>query len=209
MRTKSEAYTSARREEIIVACAALYETMSFREITLKEISEYTSFSRPSIYNYFQTKEEIFLALLQKEYELWIEDLNALTEAHDHLTTDALASALAESLIRRERLLKLMSMNHFDMEENARMERLVEFKTAYGNSIRAVERMVEKFCPVMAAEDRREFLYMFFPFIYGIYPYTVVSDKQREAMEQAGTGFFYHSIYDLTYPFVKKLLEAYV
>lgn len=167
-----------------------------------------SFSRPSIYNYFQTKEEIFLALLQKEYELWIEDLNALTEAHDSLTMDEFSSALAGSLERRARLLKLMSMNHYDMEENARMERLVEFKTVYGDSIRAVERMVEKFCPAMTTEDRREFLYMFFPFIYGIYPYAVVSDKQREAMEQAGTGFSYHSIYDITYPFVKKLLEAY-
>lgn len=34
MRTKSEAYTSARREEIVAACAELYKTMSFQEIML-------------------------------------------------------------------------------------------------------------------------------------------------------------------------------
>ena len=51
-----------RREEIINACEQLYRTMSFREITLKEIGKITSFSRPTIYNYFETKEEIFLAL---------------------------------------------------------------------------------------------------------------------------------------------------
>ena len=55
--------TNARREEIIAACEKLYQTMSFKEITLKDISVETSFSRPSIYNYFQTKEEIFLALM--------------------------------------------------------------------------------------------------------------------------------------------------
>ncbi len=47
--------THARREEIINACAQLYETMGFKEITLKEIANFTSFTRPSIYNYFQTK----------------------------------------------------------------------------------------------------------------------------------------------------------
>ena len=77
MRKGSEELTNARKDEIINACAALYETMSFREITLKEIGRQTSFTRTSIYNYFQTKEEIFLALMQREYESWICDLEHL------------------------------------------------------------------------------------------------------------------------------------
>ena len=72
----SEELTNARKAEIVNACAVLYETRSFKEITLKEIGEKTSFTRTSIYNYFQTKEEIFLALFQREYEAWIEDLDA-------------------------------------------------------------------------------------------------------------------------------------
>ena len=45
---------SERREEIVNACEKLYRTMSFGEITLKHISSATSFSRPTIYNYFET-----------------------------------------------------------------------------------------------------------------------------------------------------------
>ena len=55
-----------RREEIVNACEQLYQTMGFKEITLKEIGKVTSFSRPTIYNYFQTREEIFLALFERE-----------------------------------------------------------------------------------------------------------------------------------------------
>ena len=51
----SEELTRARRDEIIAACAELYETMSFKDITLKHIAEKTSFTRTSIYNYFVTK----------------------------------------------------------------------------------------------------------------------------------------------------------
>ena len=61
--------TNARKEEIISACKTLYQDMSFKDITILKIAEYTTFSRASIYNYFETKEEIFLAILQKEYEL--------------------------------------------------------------------------------------------------------------------------------------------
>ena len=64
--------TSARKEEIISACRKLYETMSFKDITLKEIGQQTSFTRTSIYNYFETKEEIFLALFMNFLpRIWI------------------------------------------------------------------------------------------------------------------------------------------
>lgn len=203
----SEELTNARKEEIIRACASLYETMSFKEITIKEIGAATSFTRTSIYNYFQTKEEIFLALLQQEYENWIADLDETTRSHESLTDDELARVLARSLEKRGLLLKLMSMNHYDMEENSRIERLVDFKIAYGNSIRAVARMLEKFRPQMGPADRQQFLYAFFPFVYGVYPYTTVTDKQKEAMEKAGTNFVYMSVYEMVYACAKRLLAG--
>lgn len=201
----SEELTNARKEEIIAACAKLYETMNFKDISIKEIAHETSFTRTSIYNYFSTKEEIFLALLQKEYEYWVEDLDNLIEQNETLTSDQFADALARSLERRGLLLKLMSMNHFDMEENSRMERLVEFKAAYGNSIKAVMRCLKKFCPHMTESDRQDFIYAFFPFVYGIYPYAAVTEKQREAMEKAEVPFVYYSIYEIAYNSIRKML----
>ncbi len=100
----------------------------------------------------------------------------------------------------------MSMNHYDMEANSRMERLTEFKKAYGRSLQAVDGLLRTFAPDLSAQDREEFLYAFFPFIYGIYPYAVVTDKQREAMDRAETGYVYHSIYELAFRCAKKLLE---
>ena len=113
----------ARKQEIIDACRKLYETMSFKEITLKEIGHQTSFTRTSIYNYFETKEEIFLALFQQEYECFTEDLNTLCERDSALSPDELASELAHALERRPLMLKLLSMNLYDMEANSRPERL--------------------------------------------------------------------------------------
>lgn len=201
----SAALTAARREEIIAACARLNETMSFREITIKEIGAATSFTRTSIYNYFETKEEIFLALLQKEYELWVDAMNTVMEQNDTMTRPEIADTLARTLTDRPRLLRLLSMNLFDMEANSRAERLAEFKVAFGASLDTVTRMLEKYIPEMDAPARQQFLYAFFPFIYGIYPYTSVTEKQKAAMAQAGIPYVYQSAYDLTFTCLKKLL----
>ena len=70
----------ARREEIMEACAKLYEKKSFKDITFRDIGAETTLNRSSLYNYFQTKEEIFLALFQREYELWTEELEAIEKS---------------------------------------------------------------------------------------------------------------------------------
>ena len=201
----SEALTNARREEIIEGCARLYETVSFKEITMKEISTAISLTRASIYNYFQTKEEIFLALLQREYERWTARLEKAREEHEKMSREEFARELAHSLEERQQLLKLLSMNLYDLEENCRFERLVEFKVVYGRALAEVGSCLEKFFPEMTEEDRQDFLYLFFPFLFGVYPYTVVTDKQRRAMDEAGISYREQTIYEIVYGETRKLL----
>jgi len=196
---------AGRREEIINACEQLYRTMSFREITLKEIGSLTSFSRPTIYNYFETKEEIFLALFQREYDRWNEDLNAILDGNERLTKAEIAEKIALSLSGREQLLKLLSMNNYDMEANSRQELLTAFKQSYGRSMQLLSMLLEKFCPDMSAAEIRSFIYTFYPFMFGIYPYTAVTEKQRTAMEEAGINYVYQSVYELTYSCLIRLL----
>lgn len=194
-----------KREEIINACEQLYQTMSFREITLKEIANITSFSRPTIYNYFETKEEIFLGLFQREYDRWNEDLTAILEGNGQLTKKELADHIANSLAGREQLLKLLSMNNYDMEANSRQELLNTFKQSYGRSMHLMYMLLEKFCPDMRVTDIQNFIYTFYPFMFGIYPYTAVTEKQRTAMKESGINYVYQSVYELTYSCLIRLL----
>lgn len=205
MRKATPKQIAQKREEIINACEQLYQTMSFREITLKEIGNITSFSRPTIYNYFETKEEIFLALFQREYDRWNEDLTTILNGSESLTRTELADRIASSLAGRPQLLKLLSMNNFDMEANSRQELLTEFKKSYGRSMQLVSMTVQKFCPEMTVADIQNFIYIFFPFMFGIYPYTEVTEKQRVAMKEAGINYVYQTTYELIYSCLIRLL----
>ena len=201
----SEEQARARRDEIVSACAALYESMSFRDITLKEIGQRTSFTRTSIYNYFQSREEIFLALTQREYEAWAADLDALCGQPQPLDAAGFAGALARTLERRTCLLKLIAMNLYDMEDNARMENLVAFKRAYDAARQALVRCLRRFFPQMGETGVQKFLYAFLPFMFGIYPYTSVTPKQKEAMRLAHVSYPSLTVCEITQTFVEKLL----
>ena len=195
-----------RREEIVDACEKLYQTKSFKDITLKDISNITSFSRPTIYNYFHTKEEIFLALFEQEYDRWNADLEGILVSDQEYTCEQLAGSIAETLENRAQLLKLLSMNNYDMESNSREELLVSFKGAYGQSLRNFRMILEKHCSRLSDADTEQIMYVFFPFMFGIYPYAEVTAKQKEAMSEAEVDFDYKSIYEITYNCLVRLLK---
>lgn len=195
-----------RREEIINACEKLYQKLNFRDITLKDIGRETSFSRPTIYNYFETKEEIFLALYEREYVRWNNELKVIYSENNKLSIEKLADKISTSLANRKQLLKLLAMNNYDMEANSREELLVSFKIAYGESINNIKMILKKFFPKMTDSNIERFIFIFFPFLFGIYPYTNVTKKQRSAMKKAKIDFVYQSIYDITYKCLTELLK---
>ena len=177
------------------ACRRLYQTMSFKDVTIKEIGAVTSFTRTSIYTYFQTKEEIFLALFEQEYRDWTADLNAIVDGTP-IHRKQLAEELARSLEKRALMLKLLAVNLYEMEENSRPERLVAFKRAYGASVDSLRAILEKAFPELPGRQRQALLLTILQFLHGVYPYAFATEKQKKAMDEAGVFHEPHTIYEL-------------
>ncbi len=193
-----------RREEIMDACERLYETMGFHAITIKNISTETSFSRPSIYNYFQTKEEIFLGLLSREYMKWNDALKSIIERNADMDEDSLARAIAKSMEERKTLLKISAMNLYEIEENSRDELLVEYKRTFKKSIELFDECLKKHLAI-SDQKSEQIRYAFFPYMYGIYPYSYPTDKQISAMDEVKLSHLDVTIYEMTYQFLKLIL----
>lgn len=194
----------ARRDQIIDACEALYRQKGYRDVTMAQVAERLSFGRANIYNYFQNKDEILLALLQREHELWANDLERLATDADAKDNEELADGLATSLVRREQMLKLMAMNLYDMEQNSRLENLADLKRAYAQALKALGDLVVAARPEWDAVRADQFVYALMPFTLGIYPYAHHTPKQLEAMEAAGLPEPHNTVYDLVHDFVLQL-----
>lgn len=193
-----------RREEIMDACEKLYENMGFHSITIKNISMETSFSRPSIYNYFQTKEEIFLGLLTREYMKWNDALRSIIKRNTDMDKDTLARAIAKSMEERKTLLKISAMNLYEIEENSRDELLVEYKNAFKETVELFGECLKKHLK-FTEKVSEQIRYAFFPYMYGIYPYAYPTEKQISAMDEVKLSHVDVTIYEMTYQFLKLIL----
>jgi len=193
-----------RREEIIDACEKLYKEVGFKNVNIKFIGENISCSRTSIYNYFDTKEEIFLALVEREYLKWNKDLLKISESNTKISIDEFVKMIVSSLSKRKILLKLISMNMYEMEENSSYENVKNYKVAYTESVNLFKKCLIKLLKYNE-EDATTKAFTFFPFMIGIYPYSAVTEKQKKALTELAFQYNYYSIEELIKMGLKNIL----
>lgn len=197
--------TNSRKNEIINAFEELYQTMSFRNISMREIGEKTSMTRSSIYNYFQNKEEIFLALITREFKSWCDALQEIAN-HDNMSFNDFAEAIASSLQERRYFLKFISWNHYELEENSRTECLAEVQKVTYNAMQTLLICLDKFFPTMTDTAKKEFQQSFFIFMYGIDSYASDSGSQKKALKYAGIPYYPIQVFDVVYTFILHFLK---
>ena len=207
----SKEESDVRRNQVIDACAELFRTQGYHETTIAQIAAGVPFGRANIYNYFQNKDEVFLALLRRENEQWAEQLATIrTEVETRRESpndESLARALAASVEERTPMLKLLATSIFDMEQFSRPERLLELKIAYKATVEQLQALSSAAKPSWSAERVDRFVFAFLPLLHGVYPYAFHSDKQLTAMREAGIAAPDSGVHELVYNAALALLQS--
>ena len=188
--------TEKRKNEILGACEKIYRTQGFYGVTIKEISTEISFTRPAIYNYFETKEEILLGLLTREYDEWCENLEKLIVSAKNMDRTELSEQIAHTLENKDTLLRILNMNLFEIEQNSRVECLAEFKKLFQRSVKAMSEILKAYKQDVTQLECEEFYETFSSFLFGVFPFTKHTKKQMEAMKLANVKMSEPSIYDM-------------
>ena len=105
---------------------------------------------------------------------------------------------------RKTLLKISAMNLYEIEDNSRDELLVEFKRAFKESVELFGECLKKHLDI-TAQKSEQIRYAFFPYMYGIYPYSYPTEKQIAAMDEVKLSHVDVTIYEMTYQFLKLIL----
>ena len=98
------------------------------------------------------------------------------------------------------------MNLYDLEESCSLDELTVFKQEYKRALDTVEHLLVVYFPQMGRTDINKFIYIFFPFMFGLYPYANVTQKQKDAMTSAGIKFPTKRVYDFAYQTIFSLLS---
>jgi AcrR family transcriptional regulator len=189
VRARTEEQISSRQQEIINACDALYEQYGYEGVNFKAIAEMTSFKRPTIYLYYKTKEEVLLDLLKKEMLEWHVMLQQAFRATETMTKEQYGAFLTESVASRDKMLRLLTILCTNIENQCRLEKLVDFKKEVGGVFVTIRESLDKYFPQGAAVKKDFFMISFLSYIQGLYPLVYPTKKQTDAMALAGRKYW--------------------
>src|SRR5690349_17282353 len=96
-RARSPEQREARRQAILDAAAAMLAESPVAEISLRELSKRVGLAKSNVLRYFETREEVFLELLDREIRGWLAALPQGPGADDGDPVDRAAGLLADSL----------------------------------------------------------------------------------------------------------------
>lgn len=117
-----------RRNHLLQAAAALFAQTDFEGVTIAGIAQRAGVAKGTAYLYFNSKEAVFLELVQVELVQWemdlVQALDALAPADRMHTVPA---AIARTLARRPMLGRLLVLLHSVIEPRLGLEAARTFK----------------------------------------------------------------------------------
>ncbi|MDQ0193570.1 TetR family transcriptional regulator [Paenibacillus wynnii] len=127
-RARSTEQIESRKQEILDAAYKLFEENEYNNITLNAIARELQISKPSIYRYFSSREEIFLDIYGQEYECFHKELiEALTKLSIHPIPMEVSTLWVKVYRNHPHLLKLMPFLGIALERNSSEPSLRSFK----------------------------------------------------------------------------------
>jgi AcrR family transcriptional regulator len=139
----SQQYEHAQRERIVGGATRAFARNGYAATTVDQIARGLGLSKGSIYTYFGSKEDLFVAALQSIYDSRFEALATAFAADDPVEEKfrKILEKLADFVSPREDAFARLSLAGF--LESSRIPRLLEIKTAsyrrFGDLVRRLLR----------------------------------------------------------------------
>ncbi len=173
------------KSDMIKAAEKLYKAHGYEYVNLLNISKLTHLSRPAIYNYYHSKEEIFLDILLREYN----DFGAALKKKlttKKLSKDEIATQIAEIILKHLYLLEFISSYENNIEENSTIEHMKVYRDEWdaGFYKSFMEALTFQF-PEASQTEKDNFVDLFIASLYGIYPIICPSEERVAAMKERG------------------------
>lgn len=130
-RARKDEDKAARRRAILAVAARLLDRQEYHGITMAEVARRCSLAKGTLYLYFRSKEELFLAALEEELAAWFDamaaELARLMPTPGCDAPERFAAAVTRTLVERETFAELLSLLHTVLERNIDARTAIAFK----------------------------------------------------------------------------------
>jgi len=127
-----------KRLQIVSSAKALFAERDFFRVKMEDVAQMAGVAKGTLYIYFSTKEELFLAVTESELSLWFETLDVVLSEFPRSDTapspyqtsqlaNALGEAIASTLRSHPTIPRDLSLVFNVLEHNVAPDRLMAFK----------------------------------------------------------------------------------
>jgi AcrR family transcriptional regulator len=107
VRARTETDKSARREAILAVVTESLDSRPLSGVTMAEIAQRCGLAKGTLYLYYETKEELFLATLQSELSAWYDAITGEVQGRGTIDARSFAGIVVSTLAQRRALSDLL------------------------------------------------------------------------------------------------------
>jgi AcrR family transcriptional regulator len=181
---------AARRAAILDVARAMLAEKAVADISLRELSDRVGLAKSNVLRYFDSREAIFLEVLDEEFTAWLADLDSrLGQPRDRKANYAneirVAAAMAQSLVDNKLLCELFGSMASVLERNISRDFARDFKARAMGKIGGLADLVARHLPWLGPEFSVFFAEAALTLTAGMYPFSVPTEPVRAAIAEIG------------------------
>ncbi len=186
-RARKPEQREVRRKAILDAAQELLTEMPAADISLRQIARRLGGSKSGIVRYYETREALFLELLQRERQEWLDELeNRLPPGGNGDDQEELVREVtnlwAGSLAERPVLCELWSMLAAVLERNVSPASIRAFKLGNREQLVRLAHMIRTRIPGLQPAAADELVNTSVVVIVGLWPFANPTQAVREAID---------------------------
>lgn len=179
-----------RRQDIILLAWQLFQHTAYDAITIAEVARQVGLAKGTIFLYFSTKEELFLAVQQQQLEDWFSFIDARLDATDdgaqadpQAGIDAVVALFSGTLHDRPALARLLALLPGVLEHNIDFETALRFKRALFAHLVQTGARLERRLPFLQPGQGARLILWLHALVIGFRQMTDIAPVLREVLQQ--------------------------
>ena len=132
------------------------------------IAREAGLAKGTLYLYFETKEELFLALLTERMETLFQELNTgLSELGGPVTINEMAQFIGRFNSQRPHLIRLLGISHSLLEHNTKDSAIIAFKTMTHTNVLKTGTLMESCISFLKAGEGAQLVMSIYTILLGV------------------------------------------
>ena len=181
---------AARRAAILAVARDMLAEKNVGDISLRELSNRVGLAKSNVLRYFDSREAIFLEVLDEEFAAWLGDIEdrlgrPRSRKAGYANEIRVAMVIADAVCARPLLCELIGSMASVLERNISHEFALDFKARAMERIAALAQLVGRHLPWLPGEFITFFAEGSLMLTAGAYPFSVPTDPVRAAIAKIG------------------------